>query len=496
MLDDDLEEGEISSDGDKDELSVDYEVLQRPVKGAESILGTQVVHNKLPAGSSRTMGIDPVYQSVSRPIRPAPVLQKLPDDDDDGLYDDKSSSSSEDSDDEYGPSGRKCRRMPMPVGGGSSSRIITDPNNVASSSANSLPLLAGNISCDTPMDIPSSNDAFKNHAATFQQKRKPNNIWSSVLQEEEATDILGKVNVEEYDDQHVLIDRGPETFSVKYKNRPPVRQRSDSSSVSSGGLTDDELEYLRGTSFKEQKESVVMDEGVEDDGEGFVEQFGRRPVKRRYNTKLRRQRKKRKNKLVNKMKKMGPAELGYYIAKKLDEAKHNLIINSIELIGKEAVIALFLKTTKIERLGGLMVMNQQRRRTAGGVFFYLLRGDPKFPKKIVDKIFAVDVQNQRVGKKRAHKEKRLKTMEKLEEKLVEEHQKLIEQGVKESTHQNLVDVNESSLSEGEDDDVDSDEFFATDQAPTYPPSAADMRSTIGYDDQDCLDIHCDSSDLM
>lgn len=73
--------------------------------------------------------------------------------------------------------------------------------------------------------------------------------------------------------------------------------------------------------------------------------------------------------------------------------------------------------------------NQQRRRTAGGVFFYLLRGDPKFPKKIVDKIFAVDVQNQRVGKKRAHKEKRLKTMEKLEEKLVEEHQKLIEQGL-------------------------------------------------------------------
>lgn len=77
---------------------------------------------------------------------------------------------------------------------------------------------------------------------------------------------------------------------------------------------------------------------------------------------------------------MGPAELGYYIAKKLDEAKHNLIskikinncnvmivvhhaslyvfisVNSIELIGKEAVIALFLKTTKIERLGGLMVM--------------------------------------------------------------------------------------------------------------------------------------------
>lgn len=92
--------------------------------------------------------------------------------------------------------------------------------------------------------------------------------------------------MEEYDDQHVLIDRGPETFSVKYKNRPPVRQRSDSSSVSSGGLTDDELEYLRGTSFKEQKESVVMDEGVEDDGEGFVEQFGRRPVKRRYNTKV------------------------------------------------------------------------------------------------------------------------------------------------------------------------------------------------------------------
>lgn len=235
------------------------------------------------AGSSRTMGVDPSYQHISRPTRPAPVLQA----NDDDLYD-KSSSSSEDSDDECGPTGRKCRRMPdsnfrmpLPLIAPNSSNLHNNNNNVL------LPGTAGTSfsnASETPMDS-NDNDAFKNQAVVFQQTRKPNNIWSTVLQEEEVSHVMGKFNVDEYDEQHVLVDRGPETFSVKYKTpRTPIPQRSDSSSVSSGGLTDDELEFIRGTSFKEEKEIVGMDEGA--GGEGCVQQFGRQPVKRQYYTKV------------------------------------------------------------------------------------------------------------------------------------------------------------------------------------------------------------------
>jgi hypothetical protein len=134
-----------------------------------------------------------------------------------------------------------------------------------------------------------TTNAFNSQAAMFQQKRKPNNVWTKVLQDEEVSDIFGKVNVEEYDDKHVLIDRGPETFSVKYKTRPLVRHRSDSSSLSSGGLTDNELEYLKGDSFEQDAEENESGMGVEEGKvtKGLVTRLGRqtRTLKRRLHDK-------------------------------------------------------------------------------------------------------------------------------------------------------------------------------------------------------------------
>lgn len=64
------------------------------------------------------------------------------------------------------------------------------------------------------------------------------------------------------------------------------------------------------------------------------------------------------------------------IARELGETKpgpRRLIADIITVMGSEAVQALLEETRQIEASGGLMVKNGSRRRTMGGVFFFLAR---------------------------------------------------------------------------------------------------------------------------
>jgi hypothetical protein len=78
------------------------------------------------------------------------------------------------------------------------------------------------------------------------------------------------------------------------------------------------------------------------------------------------------------------------LATTLQEDNVELLEKVVSLIGVEQAQALLQKTLETEAAGGLMVTNQSRRRTPGGVFFYLAR--TSFPKSIVRQIWPPPVK--------------------------------------------------------------------------------------------------------
>lgn len=62
----------------------------------------------------------------------------------------------------------------------------------------------------------------------------------------------------------------------------------------------------------------------------------------------------------------------------------------VDIIGKRKAIDFFQKTKKIEEDGGMLIMNGSRRRTAGGVYFWLVKNDKHIPQEKIREIFYYD----------------------------------------------------------------------------------------------------------
>lgn len=62
----------------------------------------------------------------------------------------------------------------------------------------------------------------------------------------------------------------------------------------------------------------------------------------------------------------------------------------MDIIGKEKAIHFFQKTRKIEEDGGMLIMNGSRRRTTGGVYFWLVKNDKHIPQEKIREIFDYD----------------------------------------------------------------------------------------------------------
>jgi hypothetical protein len=73
------------------------------------------------------------------------------------------------------------------------------------------------------------------------------------------------------------------------------------------------------------------------------------------------------------------------LAATLQEENAELLEKVVSVIGVEQARALLQRTLETEAAGGLLITNQSRRRTPGGVFFYLAR--TSFPKQIVRQIW-------------------------------------------------------------------------------------------------------------
>jgi len=106
------------------------------------------------------------------------------------------------------------------------------------------------------------------------------------------------------------------------------------------------------------------------------------------------------------------AMLGEELAAKLQEPKTDLMIGVVDVVGMDVALDLFQKTRELEANGGLMILNNERRRTPGGVYLHLLRqksSDPNTSEETSKKIKAFfntsnqhAAHNRSVNKKRRH----------------------------------------------------------------------------------------------
>lgn len=86
---------------------------------------------------------------------------------------------------------------------------------------------------------------------------------------------------------------------------------------------------------------------------------------------------------------------------KLNEKKDILIRRVVDIIGKEKAIDFYQKTKQIEEDGGLLTMNGSRRRTAGGVYFWLVKNDEHIPQEKIREIFCNDKKEHAEQRKKA-----------------------------------------------------------------------------------------------
>lgn len=87
-------------------------------------------------------------------------------------------------------------------------------------------------------------------------------------------------------------------------------------------------------------------------------------------------------------------EYGQMLAKNLEEEKSDLIVRVVSVIGKDESLKLYTATQNIEKKGGMMTINKQRRRTPGGIFLWLLKTSNKIDEGKKKEIFEEDKEKQ------------------------------------------------------------------------------------------------------
>jgi phosphorylated adapter RNA export protein len=320
----------------------------------------------------------------------------------------------------------------------------------------------------------------------FQQKRKVNNIWGDLLMEEQEQQALEKFGSIDVDGKQVLIERGPESYTFKpgttgqlgkrkrhlKVGRKGPKRNDDDSDVSSTALSDDDLSYIR----RKKESSGVAAGGSRGKIKSGFSETGELLV----------------SEVRDRLGKIKGRKLAYLIARELEEPKTQLIVRAVEILGKYYCIDLFIKTLKIEKRGGLLVKTQTRRRTPGGIFFYMLRKDDRYPPEKVQSVFEVDKQivsrekrNIRAAKRKEQKAKVERLQHRVDKmkgtKPMDEEKKDCDDIAEEDGE--LPSYEGSSASDSDSDDSEIDDDDDLDQSNQNPDLANEASN-------DYLDIHC------
>ncbi|GJQ87878.1 putative PHAX RNA-binding domain protein [Trypoxylus dichotomus] len=143
-------------------------------------------------------------------------------------------------------------------------------------------------------------------------------------------------------------------------------------------------------------------------------------------------------------------EIARDLANKLCEEKEELIYKIVKVAGKEKVIEVFHEVKRIEKEGGMLVMNQSRRRTPGGVFLFLIKHDSNLSAEQHSLIFEDEKQKY----KDELKKKKKKKIDKMKQRIAASRKNLPELLTRaEECVQKLVADNDRTLKKSEHIDV-------------------------------------------
>ena len=265
-------------------------------------------------------------------------------------------------------------------------------------------------------------DTFRQMAQAFQadrdvkglNRKKSNNVWGSVVQEESIADSIGSFGVGRQL-KDLGSDRGAETydFTLVAKDRREERERlrREGEAGREAGLDTDMDNYWgrreersRSRSRSAEREEEMQEgkemqdtKGVKEGEEMQEEEEGQaRGTKRSVKDRLGKRAGGGLAKVPmdrfkqEKMAAVGAPtqvvdiaeislvegtdqDFGEEVADRLKEDKEDMIIDLVKVVGRRVVWEFFQETQKVEREGGMVINNGARRRTPGGVMLHLLR---------------------------------------------------------------------------------------------------------------------------
>ncbi|CAF4914411.1 unnamed protein product [Pieris macdunnoughi] len=195
------------------------------------------------------------------------------------------------------------------------------------------------------------------------------------------------------------------------------------------------------------------------------------------------------------------ANLAVDIAEKLAEEKKDLVVRIVEVLGASKAIEIYEETQKVEAEGGMLVMNGTRRRTPGGVYFFLLKKHDDVSHAMINQIFNEDRKETTRKIKKTRAKSRQKVMEQLKQSLTDsELPSLLSRG--EATIQTEHGSNPppSPATDARECSSDTDTHTEHEQQPSpIRPSSPipDTRPIQAYDDDDYLEVMCnDDMDML
>lgn len=204
------------------------------------------------------------------------------------------------------------------------------------------------------------------------QRHKKFDIWSNRLQEDTLAATLDNCDVVQKDRSRDVESYDFTLAHGYYENKFKVVERTNNKRRHGD----------RNTNFRQKQRSLSGDRDIKGDAKIIPD------LKVDVNDK--------------------PEDLAKDIANKLYEEKEELILKAINILGKQKAIDIFNKVKDIEADGGMMIMNQTRRRTPGGVYLFLVRHDYHITPDQRNAIFGEERQNYKNLVKKKQKQKRLK----------------------------------------------------------------------------------------
>ncbi|XP_020369702.2 phosphorylated adapter RNA export protein [Rhincodon typus] len=220
--------------------------------------------------------------------------------------------------------------------------------------------------------------------------RKVNNIWGSVLQEQNQDAVATELGILGMEGSIDMNSRQSETYNYVMAKKMMAKQRQEEEEEMNKLETELDEYVQDGRKIKNQEES----------NQSNLKR--KRPVKERLGERLEMNYKGKYDIKEDD----SPTKISDEIAYRLREPKTDLIHRVVKIIGRKKAIELLIQTAEVEQNGGLMIVDGSRRRTPGGVYLQLLKNTPSITQDQLKEIFYDENQREYNCKKAAKKRRR------------------------------------------------------------------------------------------